>query len=74
MKGRRIKVERLFAAARTAPAEAFEPMPDYLKTRILALVSEEERTPDLGLVLTRLLRWGVGLAVSFMIVPTSLLQ
>jgi hypothetical protein len=67
MKGQRIKVERLFAAARTAPAEALDPMPDYLQSRILARASAEDSMPDLGLVLTRVLRWGASLAVSIMI-------
>ncbi len=66
MKRREIDLERLFAAARTAPVEAVEPMPEYLKTRIWAR-SRTERKGDFLLNAGAALRLGLGLAFGVMI-------
>ena len=67
MKKRNINVERLFAAARTAPTDSLEPMPEYLKTRVLAHAFAEPAANDLLSSLSAALRLGLGLALATMI-------
>lgn len=67
MKGREVKIERLLAAARTAPAPIVEPMPEYLQTRILAHC-RENRPGDLFQSLAGALRLGLGAAFAIMII------
>ncbi len=67
MKGREVKLERLLAAARTAPVQTPEPMPEYLKTRILAQ-SRSARPTDFLQALGGALRLGLGAAFVIMVV------
>ncbi len=68
MKTAKIQLNRLFEAARGAPAEAPETMPDYLKTRIVAHCraatgAGAELIPSIGLIF----RLGLAMACVIML-------
>jgi hypothetical protein len=66
-----VKIDKLFQAAKAAPATVAEPMPDYLKARVLAqwgggdalLLSAVDMFPSLYLVF----RWAMGIAAAVML-------
>lgn len=68
---RQVKIEQLFQAAKAAPASAEQPMPEYLKTRVLAQLGETDAmllsTMDLFPGLRLVFRWGLGIAVGVML-------
>ena len=67
MKRLELNIDRLFEAARKAPAPAVEPMPAYLPTRVLAQLRAEPRPNDLLVAWGRALKLGLGLAVAIMV-------
>jgi len=67
-----LKIERLFEAAKAAPASVTEPMPEALKIRVLAQWSRESESPlssvmDLFPTLRQVCRVGLGFAVAVML-------
>jgi hypothetical protein len=67
MKRLKLQIDRLFEAARKAPARADEPMPAYLPTRVFARLQAEQRPNEILLAWGRALKVGLGLAVAIML-------
>ena len=56
MNRHKLKLQRLFEAARRVPSRPIEPMPEYLKTRVLAHWRSDSQADDSLLLLSLLFR------------------